>query len=76
MARETGGWLIAEESLGVTGIGLLSLITSSTDYFFAAGKKSALLTKVASTKKSKYCLLAENIEEVDRENVFHIEDIA
>jgi folylpolyglutamate synthase/dihydropteroate synthase len=76
MAREIEGWLIAEESLGVTGIGSLSLITSSSDYFFAAGKKSALLTKVSSTKKSKYCLLAENIDGGSRENVFHIEDIA
>ena len=35
------GWLVAEESLGVTGAGDLAIIPSPADYRCAAGKKSA-----------------------------------
>ncbi len=60
-ARDIGGWLIVEESLGVTCLGNLGIITSDGDYSFAAGKKSALASKIASAKECKNLLLAQNI---------------
>ena len=76
MAREIDGWLIIEESLGVTGAGTLAIITSAGDYFFAAGKKSALTTKIASVKHCNCLLLAKNIQTDFRGHVIHIEDVA
>lgn len=61
LARETGGWLIAEESLGITGAGTLGIITSSGDYRFAAGKKSAISAKLASAQSCPRLLLAEGV---------------
>jgi hypothetical protein len=61
-ACETGGWLIAEESLGVTGSGSLAIITSSHDYSFAAGKKHALAEKLRSVRNCENVLLAPGIE--------------
>ncbi len=76
LAHKVHGWLIAEESLGVTGCGDLSIITSADDYFFAKGKKSALAAKVESAKNARQLLLAENIEAICSGQVNHIEDIA
>jgi UDP-N-acetylmuramyl pentapeptide synthase len=76
LAGEIGGWLIAEESLGVTGAGTLSIITSDCDYVFAKGKKSALAAKAESAKHARHLLLAENIEADCSGQVSHIEDIA
>ena len=76
LALEIHGWLIAEESLGVTGRGDLSIITSADDYVFAQGKKSALATKVELAKNAPQLLLAENVEVVSSGQVNHIEDIA
>ena len=76
LALEIHGWLIAEESLGVTGAGNLSIITSAKDYVFAAGKKSAFAAKVASARQSRHLLLAENILADYSGPVSHIEDIA
>ena len=76
MACGIGGWLIVEESLGITCSGTLGIITSDEDYFFAAGKKSALITKVTSAQHCKHLLLAGNIPADDRERVVHIEDVA
>jgi len=76
LAHEIHGWLIAEESLGVTGCGDLSIITSADDYVFAKGKKSALIVKVESVKNARHLLLAENIDAVCSGQVNHIEDIA
>ena len=42
MACDIQGWLIAEESLGISCSGTMGIITSDADYFFAAGKNSAL----------------------------------
>jgi UDP-N-acetylmuramyl pentapeptide synthase len=70
------GWLIAEESLGITCAGTLGIITSDGDYCFAAGKKSALKEKVASAKNCKYLLLAENIHPDHPGRVVHAEDAA
>jgi UDP-N-acetylmuramyl pentapeptide synthase len=76
LAREIHGWLIAEESLGVTGAGTLSIITSDCDYVFAAGKKSALAAKIESAKHARHLLLSEGIEAVCSGLVSHLEDIA
>jgi UDP-N-acetylmuramyl pentapeptide synthase len=76
MAHKVHGWLIAEESLGVTGCGDLSIITSADDYVFAKGKKSALAAKLESAKSARQLLLAENIEANCSGQVNHIEDIA
>jgi UDP-N-acetylmuramyl pentapeptide synthase len=76
LAHEIHGWLIAEESLGVTGCGDLSIITSADDYVFAQGKKSALATKIELAKNAPQLLLAENVEAVCSGQVNHIEDIA
>jgi UDP-N-acetylmuramyl pentapeptide synthase len=76
MALETHGWLIVEESLGITCRGTLGIITSKGDYFFAAGKKSALKAKVASAKNCKSLLLAEDIHADYPGRVVHLEDVA
>jgi UDP-N-acetylmuramyl pentapeptide synthase len=76
MAREINGWLIIEESLGVTGAGTLAIITSDSDYFFAAGKKSALTTKIASAKRCNCLLLAKNIQTDFQGHIIHMEDVA
>lgn len=76
LAHEIRGWLIVEESLGITCRGTLGIITSDGDYCFAAGKKSALTSKVASAKNCKYLLLAENIHADDPKRVVHLEDVA
>lgn len=47
-AVRIGGWLIAEESLGVTGAGDLAILTSTGDYRIAAGKRRALEEKIRS----------------------------
>lgn len=74
-ANQMPGWLIAEESLGVTGSGDLAIITSSEDYNFANGKKCAVRTKIASAARAKRVLVADRIL-CDYENVVHIEDVA
>jgi UDP-N-acetylmuramyl pentapeptide synthase len=75
-AQAIPGWLIVEESLGVTGTGDLSILTSPRDYPIASGKKSALAVKVASAKHARHLLLAENIPAGCHGQVTHIEDIA
>jgi UDP-N-acetylmuramyl pentapeptide synthase len=74
-ANQIPGWLIAEISLGVTGAGDLTIITSAEDYAFAAGKKSAIKEKIASLKHAKRILVAEGIF-CDYKNVMHLEDVA
>jgi hypothetical protein len=76
MAFGIHGWLIVEESLGITCSGTLGIITSDEDYFFATGKKSALRTKVVSAQHCKHLLLAKDISADYPEHVVHIEDVA
>jgi UDP-N-acetylmuramyl pentapeptide synthase len=76
MAGDIRGWLIVEESLGITCSGTLGIITSDEDYFFAAGKKSALSTKVTSAKPCTHLLLGKNIPADHLEQAVHIEDVA
>jgi hypothetical protein len=54
-AREAdgfSGWLVAEESLGVSGAGNVAVLTSGNDYRIAAGKRSALAAKLESMRDS------------------------
>ncbi len=75
-AQSIHGWLIAEESLGVTGAGSLAIITSPDDYRCAAGKRSALAEKCLSAKHSPHLLVAEGIRTEVREGITHLEDVA
>ncbi len=74
-ANRTGGWLVAETSLGVTGAGNLAVITSPGDYRFANGKKSAIREKIASAGEAEYLLVADGVP-CDRENGIRAGDIA
>ncbi|MFA4861164.1 coenzyme F430 synthase [Methanoregula sp.] len=76
LARGIDGWLIAEESLGVTGAGTLAIITSDEDYSFAAGKKQAVAAKVASAEFSNTVLITGNLPRRDRPGIVHTDDIA
>jgi UDP-N-acetylmuramyl pentapeptide synthase len=49
-AVKIGGWLVAEESLGVSGAGDVAVLTSGEDYRIAAGKRSALEAKLGSMR--------------------------
>jgi UDP-N-acetylmuramyl pentapeptide synthase len=76
LARDIWGWLVAEESLGVTGAGTLCIITSSGDYRFAAGKKSAITEKMSSAEPCRNILLAEGIPVESRDGVIRVMDTA
>jgi coenzyme F430 synthetase len=75
-ARSIHGWLIAEESLGVSGAGDLAIITSGENYRYAAGKKSALGEKISSAQLSPHLLVAEGILIERRGGLIHLEDVA
>lgn len=51
-------WIIAEESIGVTGLGDLGILTSGIDYPIANGKKSALNEKIRLIKGCSKVLIA------------------
>jgi len=76
MAQEINGWLVVEESLGVTGAGTLGIITSAEDYAFAAGKKMALASKIASAKDCPRILVAEHVSTPSLPGAVYLEDIA
>jgi hypothetical protein len=75
-AISCNGWLIAEESLGVTGAGDLAIITSASDYRCAAGKKSALAEKVASARKSRQLLCAPGVPAGEHPDAVQVDDVA
>jgi len=70
------GWLVAEESLGVTGAGDLALITSPIEYRCAAGKRSALAAKVASAQKSPRLLCAPGVPSGGHPDAVQLDDVA
>jgi UDP-N-acetylmuramyl pentapeptide synthase len=74
-AYDQGGWLVAEESLGVTGAGDLAILTSAGDYPCAAGKKSALAEKIVSVQRARTVLVAPGIR-IDHPHAIHLEDVA
>ncbi|MFA5236328.1 MAG: coenzyme F430 synthase [Methanoregula sp.] len=75
-AASLGGWLVVEESLGVTGAGDLAIITTPSDYRCAAGKKSALAEKMALAGKSRHLLLAPGIPAAGHADAVQLDDVA
>lgn len=62
-ANEHGAeWLVCEESLGVSGIGDLGILTSEKDYLIAAGKESAVKAKMQNMLKCAQFLLPERTD--------------
>ncbi len=59
---EHAGWIIAEESAGVSGAGVLGILTSERDYPIGAGKKSALEAKRESLAGCSEVLDPERVE--------------
>ena len=60
-ARSLGGWLIAEESIGVSGAGSVGVLTSGEDYPIAAGKKRALAEKMRLLSRCNTVVAAPGI---------------
>jgi len=60
-ARKAGGWLVAEESLGVTGAGELAVLTSGEDYRMAGGTRSALEAKLGSMQDSPVAVVPAGV---------------
>ncbi|WOF16307.1 coenzyme F430 synthase [Methanoplanus sp. FWC-SCC4] len=52
-AHDNKRWLVAEESLGVSGLGDIGILTSNEDYPCALGKKSAIEEKMKLLKSCK-----------------------
>ena len=73
-AIASNGWLVAEESIGVSGMGDLGILTSGDDYLCAGGKKHALALKKEMLLSCKHCLAAPGIV-WDAERVTHTDDI-
>ena len=61
-AERIGGWLVAEESLGVTGAGDVAVLTSPDDYPVAAGKKRAVVEKCRSLARARTVVLPPGID--------------
>lgn len=61
-AERIGGWLVAEESLGVSGAGDVAVLTSPDDYPVAAGKKSAIAEKCRLIARAPRFVLPPGIE--------------
>jgi coenzyme F430 synthetase len=61
-ALQTGGWMIAEVSLGFTGAGDYGIITSCEDYIFAGGKRHALSEKIRSAQVMPRLLVAPGVD--------------
>ncbi len=60
-AERIGGWLVAEESLGVTAAGDVAVLTSPEDYPVAAGKKSAIVEKCRLLSRARTVVLPPEI---------------
>ncbi|SCL76572.1 hypothetical protein L21_2507 [Methanoculleus chikugoensis] len=56
-AEHIGGWLVAEESLGVAAAGDVAVLTSAEDYPVAAGKKSAIAEKCRLLSRARTVVL-------------------
>ncbi len=63
-ARRIGGWLIAEESLGVTGAGDVAVLTSPEDYPIAAGRKRAITEKCRLLSRARIVILPPGADPV------------
>jgi UDP-N-acetylmuramoylalanine-D-glutamate ligase len=67
-AARVSGWLVAEESLGVSGAGDVAVLTSGNDYRIAAGKRSALAAKLESMRDSPLVVVPPGVR-FDHPNV-------
>jgi UDP-N-acetylmuramyl pentapeptide synthase len=67
-ASKVSGWLVAEESLGVSGAGDAAVLTSGEDYPIAAGKRSALAAKLESMRDSPLVVVPHGVR-FDHPNV-------
>ncbi|MDN5340473.1 MAG: coenzyme synthetase [Euryarchaeota archaeon] len=61
-AERIGGWLVAEESLGVAAAGDVAVLTSPDDYPVAAGKKSAIAEKCRLLSRARTVVLPPGID--------------
>jgi len=61
-AERIGGWLVAEESLGVTAAGDVAVLTSAEDYPIAAGKKHAIAEKCRLLARARTAVLPPGID--------------
>ncbi|MDK2990209.1 MAG: coenzyme synthetase [Methanoculleus sp.] len=61
-AERIGGWLVAEESLGVAAAGDVAVLTSTEDYPVAAGKKNALTEKCRLLSRARTVVLPPGID--------------
>ncbi|HON40765.1 MAG TPA: coenzyme F430 synthase [Methanoculleus sp.] len=61
-AERIGGWLVAEESLGVTGAGDAAVLTSAEDYPIAAGKRRALAAKLGLLARARTVVLPQGVD--------------
>ncbi|HXW99289.1 MAG TPA: coenzyme F430 synthase [Methanomicrobiales archaeon] len=60
-AAKIGGWLVAEESLGVTGAGDVAVLSSAEDYRMAAGRRSALAAKLEGMRDAPVAVVPEGV---------------
>ena len=74
-ANELGGWLIVEESLGVSGSGSLGVLTSEKTYPVAGGTADALTLKRDSLVRCETVVCAPGIS-WDLPQCIHAESIA
>lgn len=74
MAIASGGWLVAEESIGVSGMGNLGILTSAEDYLCAGGKKHAVELKKEMLLSCDTILAAPGIL-WDNDRIVHAEDM-
>jgi hypothetical protein len=61
-ARRSGGWLVAEVSLGFIGSGDLGILTSPDDYLVAGGLRHAIQEKIRSGQGLPLFLTAPGLE--------------
>ncbi|KDE54697.1 coenzyme F430 synthase [Methanoculleus sp. MH98A] len=61
-AERIGGWLVAEESLGVAAAGDVAVLTSPDDYPVAARKKSAIAEKCRLLSRARTVVLPPGID--------------
>ncbi|HUU76148.1 MAG TPA: coenzyme F430 synthase [Methanoregulaceae archaeon] len=61
-AYGSGGWCIAEISLGFCGAGDLGILTSAEDYTFAGGKRNALQEKLRSGQRLPKLVTAPGVD--------------
>ncbi len=72
-AHAGGGWLIAEESLGVSGAGDVAVLTSPDDYAIAAGRKRAIEEKCRSLARAAAVVVPPGAG-LDGGNVVHADE--